>query len=315
MNISTTHHINSLHQDKPHHDNQTLAVIVIVATVFILSLGDALIKDIHTEFVLWQIFVLRSLVALAALGLVLRLKFRNLSLRPNSMFWVLIRSLMLAIMWVFYYAALPHIPFSIAASAYYTLPLFITLFSALISGERISVLGWIAVGVGFIGVVLILKPSSGDFNIYALLPILAAILYALAMILTRTKCRNEHPVILTVWLNIAFLIIGIVATFGLGYVSSPNDISPFLSNIWPDMTGASWVIIVMLSLSALIAAIGAAFAYQRGKSSVIATFDFAYIGFAVIWGIVFFNEIPDLTSLVGIAMIVIAGTIAVTRQR
>ena len=67
----------------------------------------------------------------------------------------------------------------------------------------------------------------------------------------------------------------------------------------------------LLGIAILIASIGTAFAYQNGKSSTIATFDFAYVGFAVIWGALFFSELPDALSLCGISLIVVAGIMAV----
>ena len=116
---------------------------------------------------------------------------------PAAMLWTAGRSLLLVAMWVSYYVALPHLSLSIAAAAYYTLPIFITLFAALFIGEKINYYGWTAVALGFIGGLLILQPASKDFSWYALLPILSAILYALAMILTRTRCRAVHPLMLS----------------------------------------------------------------------------------------------------------------------
>ena len=101
---------------------------------------------------------------------------------PTSLLWTIVRSLLLVLMWVCYYISLPHMSLAAAAAAYYTLPIFITLFSAIIVGDTVSRTGWIAVFLGFTGVVLILKPNVEDLNWYALLPLLAAILYALAMI-------------------------------------------------------------------------------------------------------------------------------------
>ncbi|MEM7209747.1 MAG: DMT family transporter [Pseudomonadota bacterium] len=294
-------------------DNNRLAVAVILLTVLALSFGDALIKNVSADLVLWQIFVLRSLLALPVLFLILRLRFSSVALIPSRLLWTSVRSAMLVVMWVAYYAALPHIPFSNAAAAYYTLPIFITLFSALFTGERVSRAGWAAIAMGFIGVVLILKPAADEFNRYALLPLVSAILFALAMILTRTKCRDEHPLVLSAALNIAFIVFGLVATGVLGQTSNDHASLAFLSPSWPTLSGDGILIIGVLTVAILIGSVGAAIAYQIGASSLVATFDFAYVGFAVIWGILFFSEIPDNTSIAGMVLIVAAGIIAVRR--
>lgn len=301
--------------DKPTKtDNQTLAIWVIIGTVFILSFGDAVIKNVHSDLVLWQIFVVRSWIALIVLLIILGVKFRHISLRPKDILWTLIRSFLMGIMWIAYYVALPHIPLSIAASAYYTAPIFITLFSALLIGDRVNIWGWIAVVIGFGGVVLILKPSTEAFNLYALLPVLSAILYALSMILTRTKCRDEHPLILSAGLNVAFIFFGMIATFGLEIFQPADQFSAFLSPKWGEMNLTAWMLLVGLSGAILIGSIGAAIAYQRGKPSIIGIFDFSYVGFAVFWGFLFFSETPEPTGLIGMIMIVAAGMLTMVEK-
>ncbi|MBL1434649.1 MAG: DMT family transporter [Rhodobacteraceae bacterium] len=279
---------------------------VIVFTVLALSLGDALIKFTSSEFVIWQIFVLRSLLVLPVLFFYLRLKAPDALTIPPVLGWIVLRSLMLVSMWVAYYLALPHLKLSIAAAAYYTLPIFITLFSAAIIGERISPLGWTAVFIGFLGVLLILRPKAGDFNLFALLPLVSAVLYALAMILTRTKCRAVNPFMLSIALNIAFVVVGMLAALFI-MVFAPNPREGFMLAPWAAMGHSEWISMGLLACAILVGSIGAAVAYQNGPPSMIGTFDFTYVGFALIWGFVFFSEVPDMLSLVGVALIVAAG--------
>jgi drug/metabolite transporter (DMT)-like permease len=293
-------------QIKEPPDNLPLAVAVIILTVLALSLGDALIKFTSGEFVIWQIFVLRSLLVLPILFLYLRLKAPDALTIPPALGWTVLRSLMLVGMWVAYYLALPNLDLSIAAATYYTLPIFITLFSAALIGDKISLLGWAAVFVGFLGVLLILRPKAGDFNLYALLPLVSAVLYALSMILTRTKCRAVNPLMLSVALNLAFVVVGTLAALSItAFASEPRE--GFLLAAWAEMGSAEWVSMALLATAILIGSVGAAIAYQNGPPAVIGTFDFADVGFALLWGVVFFAEVPDLLSLIGMALIVVAG--------
>lgn len=288
-------------------DRLPLAVSSIILTVLALSLGDALIKLASGSFVIWQIFVLRSMILLPILtGLALLLGHLRV---PEALGWVAIRSLMLIAMWVSYYLSLPRLSLSAAAAAYYTLPIFITLFSAIFVGDRISKIGWISVALGFFGVLLILRPKVGDFNAYALLPLVSAMLYAGAMIVTRTRCRNEHPLGLSLALNIGFILVGGVAAAIIALV--PMDVRQgFLLSPWTPMGKSEWISIGLLAAAILIGSIGAAIAYQNGPPAMIGAFDFAYVGFAVIWSIVFFNETPDLMASVGMIMIVVAGVLS-----
>lgn len=297
-------------------DNIVLAVIAIVFTAFALSLGDALIKQISADFPLWQVFVMRSVIAVPVLITVIKVQNRSGLLIPNNLGWTSLRSLMLTFMWVAYYAALPNLAFSIAAAAYYTLPLFITLFSALFIGDKVGFKGWIAVTVGFCGVLAILRPDANDFNAYALLPLISAILYALAMIITRTKCRNEDPLVLSLGLNLSFIVIGTAATVLIGYWAPSGvqtETHSFLLSPWILMAADEWLTMTVLATAIIIGSVGAAIAYQAGPSSVVSTFDFLYLAFAAVWGLVFFAEVPDAITITGIIMIAAAGILAVRR--
>jgi drug/metabolite transporter (DMT)-like permease len=306
-------------------DNVARAVATIVFTVMALSLGDALIKLFSTDFVLWQVFVLRSLIALPVLALVLGLRSRGGGRNPDHRLarflprhagWVALRSLLLTFMWVAYYAALPHLALSAAAAAYYTLPIFITLFAALFLGDRIGPPGWAAILLGFFGVLLVLRPEAGAFNRHALLPLAAAILYALAMILTRSKCREEDPLVLSLALNVSFIAVGAVATLSsliAARAGLPLD-DGFLGRPWTPVGAAEAATLALLAAAIIVGSAGAALAYQIGPPATVASFDFAYVAFAGVWGLLLFGEFPDAVSLLGMAMIVGGGVLAVRRR-
>ncbi len=154
-----------------------------------------------------------------------------------------------------------------------------------------------------------LRPDAGAFNAYALLPLGSAMLYALAMILTRTRCREEHPLTLSFTLNLGFIVTGAVATGISALIGASHD--SFLWRDWAAMQASDWQVMAVLAAAILIGSIGAAIAYQAAPSSTVGTFDFAYVGFAVVWGLVFFDETPDALALSGIVLIVIAGILSI----
>jgi drug/metabolite transporter (DMT)-like permease len=297
-------------------DRPRRAIAAILLAVFALSLGDALIKLISTGFPLWQIFVVRSAIALPVLVLALKRRYPFASLWPGKVVWTGVRSLLLTLMWVAYYAALPHVALSVAAAVYYTLPLFITLFAALFLGETVGPQGWVAVGLGFFGVLLVLKPQADDFNGYALLPLVSAISYAFAMILTRGRLRGENPLVLSVALNLSFIAVGGAATVFLwlwGPTAGEAAADPFLLGGWIAMGPREWLAGALLAAAILAGSVFAAIAYQSGPASLVATFDFAYLAFAALWGILVFADLPDALTVAGIVLVAAAGILAVRR--
>jgi len=238
----------------------------------------------------------------------------TLSLKPVSISWTAIRSLLLGVMWVAYYAALPHIKLSVAAAVFYTIPLFITLFSAVFTGDKVTSKSWIAIVLGFFGVLLIVRPDADGFNAYVLLPLLAAILYAVAMILTRTKCLDENPKILSLSLNITFIGMGIVASLLIAIwdpAESAKNTYPFLIGDWAVLDLSGWLTMSVLAIVIIFGSLFAAIAYQNAPSSVVATFDYSYLAFAALWGLLVFSEVPDALTIVGMVMIAGAGMIAI----
>jgi drug/metabolite transporter (DMT)-like permease len=297
----------------PKPDNLPLAVGTILFTVFAMSAGDALVKSMGAASTvgLWQLFAVRSLLVLPVLlaaGLFLGIG----TLLPRSILWVGLRAALLVMVWIAYYTALPNLPLSAAAAALYTLPLFIVGFSALWTHDRVTPRHGVAAALGFIGVALVLRPGTEAFSLYALLPVLAAMLFAGAMVLTRTRCQGEHPLAMVLGLHLAFILAGAVGLLVLALVPGLAGDS-FLSDTWHSLTGPEWQIMVLLALSILIASVGTAIAYQKAPTSIIGTFEFAYVGFAVLWGILFFAELPDLLTLAGLALIVLAGVLTVRK--
>jgi len=131
------------------------------------------------------------------------------------------------------------------------------------------------------------------------------------MILTRTKCRDEHPATLALGLNVMFVIVGVIGLLAgqLLHLGATG----FLTTNWAAMGPEEWQSTAILAGLILVASVGTAVAYQSAPASTVGTFDFTYVGFALIWGAVFFAERPDAIALVGIALIVVAGLLAVRR--
>lgn len=174
--------------------------------------------------------------------------------------------------------------------------------------------GWLAVLIGFVGVLLIVKPNTDDFNGFVLLPLVSSILYSLSMILTRTKCRDESATVLALLLNAVFGVFGIllwVLVEGMNAYPAGQTTNPFLLGQWHPLDTTGWLTILLLSIIILISSIGVALAYQLGKSSTVSTFDFTYVAFATGWGFLLFREIPDLVTVAAILLVIGGGLIAI----
>jgi drug/metabolite transporter (DMT)-like permease len=294
-------------------DRTFLAAALIVGAVVLLSGADAVVKRLATDYSVWQIYTARSVFSVAILfGLLAMGGVRQLSgvKRP----WVVCRSLLFVAMWIAYYAALPSIELSVAATGIYTAPLFMALFSSLLAGDPVGRDRWIGVAGGFLGVLVILRPAAEDFSLLTLLPVLAAVFYALAAIVTRTRCADENPLVLALALHLGLLIAGLIGSMAIILIE-PIPTDRFLLGAWSPMEARDWLIMAALGIVMVVVAVGVAKAYQSGPSAVVGTFDYAYLVFATLWGALFFAETPDLFTAAGILLIVGSGILVLTRSR
>lgn len=294
-------------------ENVAVGVIVIVATVLAMSFADAIVKLASSNLPLWQIYVTRSLIAIPVICSLYFFGTRT-TIRPKSMVWTLLRSMLLALMYVAIYAAAPVLSLSVIGASLYTAPLFIILFSALLIGDKISWERWVAIVLGFVGVLMIIRPDTDDFSLAMLIPIIAAILYALVAIITRTKCVNEKPLVLALALNYSLLFVGLAMTGLIAIVSVPKTLEDnysFLLGGWVPMNVQEWSTISLLAILIVGIGIGLAKAYQSGAPAVIATFDYAYLIFAVMWSYIFFSETPNTNTIVGMSLIIISGVVVI----
>lgn len=297
-------------------ERATFGVVMIVAAVFGMAFQDALVKYVSAGLPLWQLYVLRALIVIPILAAGLTLAGGRGAARPKAPGWALLRSLLLVLMYIAFYGALPLLSLSVVATAYYTAPLFITLLSAPLLGEPVGARGWTAIGIGFLGVVAILRPGSEAFTVLALLPVLSGLFYALAVILTRSKCRTEAPLVLSLTLNVTFLLVGAGASAAiLLWDPTPSEaaVYPFLLGPWVSLDAQVWGFIALLALLIVAVSAGMAVAYQSGPAAVIATFDYSYLVFAAFWGFVLFGELPDAATVVGMLLISSAGMLALRR--
>lgn len=278
-------------------------VAAIVPAVFAMALTDAIIKHWSAGISLWQIWVLRSLLVLPMLFVMARGR-----VRVAGAGWIALRCLALILMYLAMYPALPLIDMSLAGAAFYTAPLFIAGLSALVLGQRIAGLQWLAILVGFAGLLVIVRPFGHAFTPVVFLPVLAAFCYACAAILTRARCMATGPVVMGFWLNMAFLGTGAVAAGLLqAGLPLPEVDFPFLFATWQPMAAQDWAMLALLSLLMVGVSIGVAVAYKSPQPAVIATLEYCYMIFAGFWGFALFAEVPDRWTLLGMVLIAAGG--------
>lgn len=302
------------HLEASRPQQTALGIGIILASVLTMAFADAVVKLVSSDITVWQVFVARSLFAIPILIALLLATGVGLTLRAAK--WTVMRSTLLLLAWLALYASFPVLSLSVAAVAVYTSPIMIALLSAALIGEPVSARQWGGVIIGFLGVISILKPGTDAFSWFTLLPLLGAAFYALAMVLTRSKCQDEAPLTLALGLHCAFLVAGATATLILALIGLEADTMaafPFLLGDWAPMGAKEWGLMALIGALSAAYFMGVARAYQIAAPPIVATFDYAYLVSAALWGFVFFSETPDLLTLCGMALITVAGILVAAR--
>lgn len=291
---------------------RNLGILSITGAVFLLSLSDALVKSAGDHLGLGQIVFLRSAcAALLIAGSAIAFS-RSGRLHPTRPLWVWARSLCLTAMWLCYYAALPSMSFALAAACYYTSPVWMALLSRLLLGEPVGAMRWLALLLALAGVVLAVNPTVGTISPVVVLPLAAAFFYALAAVITWSRCQDEAPLAMALNLNVTLAFTGVaiivaLATFG------PTDSESFALSVWPTLMPADWVLVGVLGGLLAIIATAVAQAYRLAPSPIVGVFDNAYLLFAAMWSVLFFGEVPTLREAAGMALIA-GGAVLTVRQ-
>jgi drug/metabolite transporter (DMT)-like permease len=182
-------------------------------------------------------------------------------------------------------------------------------------GEAI---GWrriTAVAVGFVGVLIMLRPGAGLFEPAALLSLFSALAYALAMLLARKMGTETTASVMASYQNGVYLVgaLAIAGFFQLtGIHHAGHKSVDFLIRAWVWPTLTDFLLIGSCGVIAAIAMTLLTQAYRIAKASVVTSFEYTGMLWAPLWGFLFFGEIPHLTTIAGAVLIIAAGLFALS---
>jgi drug/metabolite transporter (DMT)-like permease len=291
---------------------------LILIAMMAFSTQDVAVKLVAPEVSLWQLQAVRSLATLVLLILLIVAMGRKPgSLRPKSFGWPLVRAGFMCLSYLSFYASLPLLPLSQAAATFFTGPLFITVFAALLLGEPIGPRRVIAVIVGFAGVLCIVRPGAEGWQPVTLLPLLSAISYAAGITITRWRCRDESNYALSAVHNTVYIAVGVVGMLLvplLPWAPETREGWPFLTMGWLPLSAFALGLMLFTAATHLIGVLCSVRAYQIEEASRIAPFEYSYLVVMPIYDVVLWGNWPHSLTLTGMALICSAGVFVAWRE-
>ena len=162
-------------------------------------------------------------------------------------------------------------------------PVIVVALSAIILKEKVSVKTWIAIFIGFLGVLIILRPTSSIFDPKALIPLMAAFLLGLYQVITKKVSKydsNETSLFFT-------SIIGLLV------------MSLLASNFWRPIDYSSYAMFLGIGIFFSLGLYLQIIALSKARASIIQPFHYTLIFWAIIFGYIFYNDIPDMFTIIG----------------
>ncbi|WGI22759.1 DMT family transporter [Amylibacter sp. IMCC11727] len=287
------------------------------ATVF-FSLNDLSIKFLSGDYPLHQIVFVRAAVALfITLAIIMPFDGGWAALKTRRPKIHVLRGVCVVVANSAFFAGIAAMPLADASAIFFVAPLFITGLSVIVLGEYVGFRRWIAVVVGLIGVVIVVRPTGAGFTLVALLPALAALAYAGLQTMTRYTGMSERASTMSFYIQLTFMVVtGVLAlTLGDGrYAGSENEAIEFFLRPWlmPPLRDG----LIMLALGGVSACAGYLIsqAYRGTDAGLVAPFEYTALLLAVFWGIVIWGEWPAFTTWIGIVLIAGSGIYVALRE-
>jgi len=262
-------------------------VLWMFAAGFSFAAMSALIRPASAELHSFQVVFFRNLLGLLIFAPWL---FRRIEWRvwrsPNRRLHVLRACILLGAMSC-WFAAIPHIALTDAVALNFTAPLFVTAIAALFLGEIVRLRRWVAIVLGFAGVLIVIRPGFEALHPAQLLVLLDALLWAVAIIMIRVLSRTESPQIIVAYMFILVLPLSAVpAAFVWTWPSL---------EVWPAIFG--------LAVASTSGHYCSTRAFAVAEASVVMPFDYLRLLWFALAGYLFFGEVPDRWTLAGAAVI------------
>ena len=300
-------------------DNQNLlGILCVILAGALFSCNDVAIKWLSNDYPLHQIILFRSLLGLIfTISLLVPLQGGLKILKTNFLSYHLTRGFLVFFANLLFFMSLPLMNYAEATAVFFIAPVIITLLSIIFLNEKIGPHRWAAIVLGFIGVIIILKPTSNSIQIVAILPAMAAVCYATLHIFTRKMGSTEKASTMAVYIQITLIfmssLLGILVGDGRFEAESPEAFK-FLLRPWVTPSFNDAVVILCLGVFSAFGGFFISQGYRISQPSRAAPFEYVSLILSVIWGIFLFNEFPDLLAYSGIVLIASGGIYIFIRE-
>ena len=295
-----------------------LGALCAAISVIFFSINDVAIKFLSGGYALHQVVLIRSVIGLLVILLIIAPLTNGWAIaRTKKLKMHMLRGLCVVFANMTFFLGLAAMPLADAVAIFFISPLVITLFSVLFLGEVVGPRRWTAIAVGFVGVLIMMRPGTAAFQLASVLPLAAAFCYAGIHIITRRIGGTESAATMAFYIQLMFIVVGV--SFGLivgdGRFGGQSDPSlAFLFRAWSWPVSGDYPIFLIIGVGIGVGGYLISQAYRVAEASYVAPFEYLALPMSVVWGMLVFDEFPNGWDYFGMALILGAGLFTVWRE-
>jgi drug/metabolite transporter (DMT)-like permease len=315
MNIIEREHMT---KNIPKTSSNVKGISFLVLAALIFSLQNIAVKWIGGDYSVLEIVTFRSLIALPCTLLFYRYEGKRGLPTTQRHKLEYVRGVFLFLSYTTHFMGLAALPLADVESLRFSGPLMITLLSVVMLGEKVGPRRWLALAVGFMGVLFIVRPGAATFNMGSIFILISVLFYALNVMLTRKLQTTDSSATMAYYSSLVYLIAAfILAPLAIvaGEIPDAHPSIAFLFRAWTMPTLLDGVIMLGLGLVWAGGMYCMARAYSLALASVAAPFEYVSLPINVMWGLVIWQEIPTLMTVAGAFLTLSSGMYILYRER
>jgi S-adenosylmethionine uptake transporter len=272
-------------------------IVLMLVGDFFFALNDAMGKWLVASYSVGQVLLIRSCGAFFVLGPMLARQGTGRMFKMERVDLQIVRVVMATADTGLFYAAVVYLPLADVMTFYMAAPIYVAALSHFFLGEKVRWRRWLAIIIGFCGVVIALRPSSASLSLASIYALLGSLSFAIMLILNR-RLRGTPDVTLVTWQTLGALVVGLALSIGTWRTPGAFDLAALL--LLGVVSGSAHMMITR--------------ALKMAPASTLAPLQYSLLLWAIVFGVIFFGDIPDQQMLIGSAIIVVAGIFIFHRQ-
>ena len=299
-------------------NNNPKGIILILLAMMVFSVQDGIMKYIFSFVSLYEVYLIRTVVSFALILFYLKLTEQPIVFKTQYPLLTFCRVILFFFGFSSFYISLTVLPLGFATALFFVTPFLITIFAHFFLKEEIGIRRWSAIVVGFIGVYITLNPDFSNFNYLSLLPILCAFCYSLSMIIIKKTSDKDSVYTQTFTFYFGAMFFSIIFYFVIGdgqYNTIDHPASQFIFREWFVNLESSILFMVTTGVTATVAFLLLFTAYRIASPAVVSPFEYSILLWAPLIGWIYFEEIPNLNTVIGILIIVSSGIYIFIREK